>query len=123
MNANTRSPQAAVFLVDYLLGEECQRSPVYAYHTLRNSIPVMEGLMQNDNPVSMEDKSAWSLSPENYDTLCALRGSITHAEFCTPLDLEISRLPYSIWGPDNQKSPEALVHDAYMRMNMMLAES
>ena len=123
VNANTRSPQAAVFLVDYLLGEECQRSPVYAYHTLRNSIPVMEGLMQNDNPVSMEDKSAWSLSPENYDTLCALRGSITHVEFCTPLDLEISRLPYSIWGPDNQKSPEALVHDAYMRMNMMLAES
>lgn len=119
VNANTQYPKAAAFLVDYLLGEECQRSTLYAYPTLRRSLPVMEGLMQKDTPLSGE----WSLSPENYDALCALRSAISRTEFATPLDLELSRLPYSIRDPKNQKSPETLIHDAYMRMNMMLAES
>ena len=119
VNANTQYPKAAAFLVDYLLGEECQRSTLYAYPTLRRSLPVMEGLMQKDTPLSGE----WSLSPENYDALCALRSAISRTEFATPLDLELSRLPYSIRDPKNQKSPETLIHDASMRMNMMLAES
>ena len=75
--------------------------------------------MQKDTPLSRE----WSLSPENYDALCALRSAISRTEFATPLDLELSRLSYSIRDPKNQKSPETLIHDAHMRMNMMLAES
>lgn len=52
-----------------------------------------------------------------------LRPSLRHLphRICHPLDLELSRLSYSIRDPKNQKSPETLIHDAYMRMNMMLA--
>lgn len=123
VNANTEYPRAAAFLMDYLLGEECQRSSLYAYATLHQAVPVMEGLMQPDAPVSTGEDSTWSLSPENYQALCALRGSITHAEFSTPLDLELSGLHSDLGDYQKRKSAGTLVHDAYIRMKMMLAES
>lgn len=123
VNANTEYPRAAAFLADYLLGEECQRSSLYAYATLHQAVPVMEGLMQQDAPVSTEVSGGWSLSPENYQTLCALRDSITHAEFSTPLDLELSGLHSDLGDYQKRKSAGTLVHDAYIRMKMMLAES
>lgn len=123
VNANTRDPQAAAFLIDYLLGEDCQRSVLYAHPTLHRSIPVMEGLMQQDTPVSLGTADEWSLSPENYDALCALRSAITRAEFATPLDLELSALFSDLDDYQKRKSADTLVHDAYMHMKMMLAES
>ncbi len=123
VNANTESPKAAAFFVDYLLSEECQLSGLYAYPLTGSSVPVMEGLMQKDTAIPCGDSGSWCLSPENYEGFCALRDSITRAEFATPLGKELSGLCGEMMDYNKRKSAESRVHDAYMRMNMMLAES
>lgn len=121
VNANTKHPDDAFFVVDYLLGEECQRSKLYAYMTVDQAVPILEGLMTHGTGVSDGDKNV--VMPDNYyEQFCAVRDSISFADFATPLDYEIQQLYFDLLEPST-KSRETIIHDAYMRMNMMLAES
>lgn len=123
VNANTEYPSAAAFLADYLLSGECQLSSLYAYVTAYSSVPVMEGLMQQETALPGGVAGYWHLSPENYQEFCSLRDNISLVEFSTQLGVEMQKLQGDMRDHNNRKSAENLVHDAYMRMNMMLAES
>ncbi len=61
--------------------------------------------------------------PENlYKEFVKVRDNISGAEFYTPLDAELFSL-YSELFDSAEKPLEELVHEFYMRMNMILAES
>lgn len=122
VNANTEYPKAAAFLVDYALSEDCQKSVLYSYITSGTAIPIMDSLLQEGGGLQYIDMS-WGLSRENYDTFCTLRDSMARAEFSTQLHVEFQKLYLEIMDTTDEKSVESLVHDAYMRMSMELAES
>ena len=121
INANTKRPDEAFWVADYLLGEECQRSGFCAFMTCDRGVPVLEGLMTEKKTVSdgIED---WTMSDNLYEQFCAVRDNISFADFATPLDYELQQLYFDLLEPST-KSRESIIHDAYMRMNMMLAES
>ena len=121
VNANTKHPDDAYFIVDYLLGEECQSSRLYTFMTSDQAVPSMEGLMTKETPVSIGDKK-WNMSDHYYEQFCAVRDNIRFANFATPLDNEFQQLYIDLLEP-SQKSRETIIHDAYMRMSMGLAES
>lgn len=126
INVNTKRPEDAFFVVDYLLGEECQRSMIYSYMTFDQAVPTLEGLMTQDTAVSDGIENVFM--PDNfYEQFCAVRDNISFADFATPLNHELQRLYIDELKPSltepAQKSRESMIHDAYMRMNMELAES
>lgn len=121
INANTKRPEDAFFVVDYLLGEECQRSMIYSFMTFDQAVPTLEGLMIQDTSIS--DGMGTVFMPDSlYEPFCAVRDNISFADFATPLDREFQQLYFDLQEP-SQKSRESIIHDAYMRMNMELAES
>lgn len=126
INANTKRPDDAFWVVDYLLGEECQRSILYAYMTFGRAVPTLEGLMTQDTAVSDGIEEAF-MSDNFYEQFCTVRDNISFADFATPLDHELQRLYLDELSPSLMesapKSRESMIHDAYMRMNMELAES
>ena len=89
--------------------------------TCDRGVPVLEGLMTGKKTVSdgIED---WTMSDNLYEQFCAVRDNISFADFATPLDYELQQLYFDLLEPST-KSRESIIHDAYMRMNMMLAES
>ena len=127
INANTKRPDEAFWVVDYLLGEECQRSVLYAYMTFAQAVPTLEGLMTNGKAVSdgsdeASGKPKAKMPDDFYEQFCAVRDNISFADFETPLDREFQKLYLDLREPSN-KSRESMIHDAYMRMSMELAES
>ena len=67
------------------------------------------------------------MSDNFYEQFCAVRDNISFADFATPLDHELQRLYLDELNPSLMESApkprESMIHDAYMRMNMELAES
>ncbi len=127
INVNTKKPDEAFWVVDYLLGEECQRSVLYANMTFAQAVPTLEGLMTNGKAVSdgsdeASGKPKAKMPDDFYEQFCAVRDNISFADFETPLDREFQKLYLDLREPSN-KSRESMIHDAYMRMSMELAES
>jgi len=123
INVNTKRPDDAFFVVDYLLGEECQRSILYTFMTCA-AVPTLEGLMTQGTGVS--DGIEKAVMPDNfYEQFCLVRDNISFADFATPLDHELQRLFWDLLSPSQEstKSREDMIHDVYMRMSMDLAES
>lgn len=122
INANAENPEAAFSVVDYLLGEECQRSKLYAFMTYDNAVPTLDGLMTQGTSVSTGNNKKWTMPDPLYNEFCAVRDNIKFSEFATPLERELQQL-YIDLTTSTSKSKETMIHDAYMRMNMELAES
>ena len=120
INANTFRPDDAFFLVDYLMSEECQRSILYSYMTYDNAVPIMEGLMTEEKPVSAVHKK-WHMRENDYHEFLGLRDGLSGADFCTSLCKEVWNLNKSLQqeGSDLEKE----IHKSYVKMNMELAES
>lgn len=123
INVNTNRPDDAFFIVDYLMSKEAQQSKLYTHMTWGNAVPTMEGLLSGrGNGISDGDSKYHYMSENLYSEFGKLRANISGADFYTPLDAEFFELEGELYdGPS--KPVEELVHDMYMRMNMMLAES
>lgn len=123
ININTKRPDDAFFMVDYIMSKECQQSKLYAHMTLQHAVPTMEGLLSDrDNRVSEAADDYVYMSESLYKEFETFRESISRVDFYTPLDGELFQLECEIYD-EPSKPIEKLVHDTYTRMNMMLAES
>ena len=124
ININTRRPDDAFFVADYLMSKEAQQSKLYAYMTWYNALPTMEGLMAGRGwGVSDSRDGAVYMSENLYEKFVELREGISGTEFQTSLEKELYDLYSEAAYGESGKTVETLVHEAYMRMNMMLAES
>lgn len=135
VNRNTKRPEEAFFILDYLLGTDAQRySDVYDM-IFRNdlSLPVHMDLMSPD--LSCRH---WSMSRENFETFRAVRDQITTVTFPDALDWELNNLYWDarevMWsddgpmdlstcGPEMKEQLKKLVSEHYRVMEMVLAES
>ena len=124
INVNTNRPDDAFFIVDYLMSKEAQQSKLYAYMTWDNALPTMEGLMAGRGwGVSDSRDGAVYMSENLYEKFVELREGISGTEFQTSLEKELYDLYSEAAYGESGKPVETLVHETYMRMNMMLAES
>lgn len=123
INANTKRPDDAFFIADYLMSKEGQQSKLYSYMTWDKAVPTMEGLLSGRGwGVNDAGDSYVYMSENMYKEFVKVRDGISGVDFYTPLDAELFDLYSELYtGPE--KPLDKLVHDLYMRMNMMLAES
>lgn len=130
INRNTKRPDDAFFVLDYLLSLDCQCSPLYANLTRFWAVPTHEEAMRKRaqvttcgeyTPVGWEK---WFLTNSNFDEFCSLRDNISYARFRTELDEKLDvLLDKSEELAGNEKALDREVHRAYMEMAMMLGES
>lgn len=137
INRNTKRPEDAFFVLDYLLSKECQQSSIYMNATVGQSIltheevmcgkkhKVVSGTERFINPQNgKKDWARWYMGKSTFDELCELRDNITAARFNTELDAKLlSLLEKSKYYSGDGGSTAKEVHRAYMEMQMMLAES
>lgn len=137
INRNTKRPDDAFFVLDYLLSKECQQSSVYMNATVQMSIPTHEEIMfgRGGDVVSNTSKTInsktgkpewnkWKLKKSTFDELCSLRDNISSVRFRTELDGKLcDLLQKSKYISGSGESAKREVHNAYMEMQMMLAES
>ncbi len=130
INRNTKRADDAFFILDYLLSLECQRSPIYVNLTTEQAIPTHEDAMQKRTSVTTGGSSGhggwaeWYLKRDAFEELCTLRDNISHARFRTDLDGKlVSLLGKSRLLAGNKEALKKEVHNAYIEMQMMLAES
>ena len=119
VNANTRQPENAFFVADYLLGLECQQSVLYNFIVNDTGLPTM------DEAFAGADASGayTGRMPETlYQAVCDLREEITSVQFETPLDWEMTCLEARLADAD-ESAREGLIRDAYARMSLMVGES
>lgn len=111
INRNTEHPKEAFRVVDFLMSRQNQASSaVYS-----SALPVHMDLYSEDAPWHGRSMSEW-----NFGQFTQLREEINVVKFYTPLD----SLVFEAWdlnaGDDELRE---LVHKAYVKMNMYLAES
>ena len=139
INRNTRRPDDAFLLLDYLSSYTAQRSEhiyltaLYKYRGpgfgFQRNLPMYDELMSQDqriHPVNGYVDSSmmgWYLPDENYKQLCAVRDQITHVRFRNAFDMELTQIYRDYhnavrFGGDRDK----VVSAGYQKMQMMLSE-
>lgn len=114
VNRNTDHPEEAWAILKALLGETGQRN----LEVTGFGLPVYMGLGQKGAPCA----GGWYLDEWDYRQLEGLQEQINAVEFNTPLAEEVDKL-FQECGQLEESQVEKAVHEAYMRMQMMLAES
>ena len=127
INVNTKRPEDAFFLVDYIMGREGQQSSLFVHMSHDKAVPTMEGLLSGRGsgvfaPTIPGNEKYVNMSKNLYKEFEKLRDGISGADFYTSLDKELFSLTTD-FSDGTDKTVEELVHGVYTRMNMMLAES
>ncbi len=126
VNANTKRPEDAFFVLDYLLSKEGQQySELYNWITEGHEFPTYEGLGTEDDPIRTIYHGNWFMSDENYEEFCRVRDGIGFVRFSGTLDKELAELYTNCsnvyFGYDSGDIGE-IIHEAYRVMNMEIAE-
>ena len=133
INRNTRRPEDAFCVVDYLASYNAQRCE-RIYQTLYQNIsggciPMYDELMSETERVyqinAWTDASmtGWCLSDANFAELCEVREQITHVRFRDALDKEFSKAYREYCEAARAgKDTDKVVEDAYRTMKQMLGE-
>ena len=115
VNANTKRPKEAFFLLDYLLSE-------YMHN---NDKDLYRYLFENALPVRM-DRGESSLGSEGFRAYSELREQIGHTRFCSVLDQELMMLVddcSSNFAERGEAAVRAAVAESYAKMKRILDES
>ena len=128
VNANTKRPEDAFKVIDRLMGIKMQQDDSiymeYMYKKL-GVMPMYDHLMQEDTPLnahSYQHKYTF-YSEENFETVCALRDSISRVIFPDMLTLTLSDLMLECRiARDEGEDYTQIVHEAYNAMELMVGE-
>ncbi len=125
INGNTKRPDDAFFVLDYLLSKQGQSTSLVYRALAGTGVPTYEGLMTEENPIHLARGDEWSMSDENYEAFCQARDCITHAKFVGRIEWEIHMLLSA--AEINERLHQGLdlkemVHEAYSRMAIEIGE-
>lgn len=86
ISAGSKHKEEAFFVLDYLMGLDSQQGEGFYNSFLAGAgtfqgFPMDSRLMSEEYPVSAAGGTKWSLTPENFEGLCAVRDSITAVNF------------------------------------------
>lgn len=115
INRNARYPDQAFKIIDYLLGEAAQtRGPVYT--ELFEGYPVYMGLGSEEAPLD----GRWYMNQGNFQEYQKIVSQINQVIFPGPLEKTLHLMGGAHL---SEKQLEKNVHESYMLIQMMLAES
>lgn len=117
VNANSKRPEDAFFLLDRLLGKEQQGSGLMGMLTGWLGMPVYAELGQESAPMDKD----WYLGEENYKTYVELRDNIAAVRFGCRLDRYLWDLSWEARRGEGDLAQA--VDKAYTQMTMELGES
>ena len=116
INRNTKYPELSFRMLDCLLSKDVQsRCPIYGNVM---GTPVHMDLPQRNQPAQTVFGGTWYMSEWNFAQFSSLRGQVNEVKFYTELDELLIRI-----SEEGSKPLDKVVHDNYMKMQMMLAES
>lgn len=86
ISAGSRHKEEAFFVLDYLMGLESQQGEGFYNQFLAGEstflgFPMDSRLMSEEYPIQKAGGTNWSLTPENFEGLCAVRDVITAVNF------------------------------------------
>ena len=135
INRNTRQPEEAFRVLDFLASYSEQKSDwiydqiIYQCGRVYN-IPMYDELMQMDQRVKQRNtvtlsagERGWYLSDESFAQLCAVREQITNVKFRSVLDQELRELYWSYYDAVRyDKSPDAVLEEGYRQIQRLIRE-
>lgn len=116
INRNTKCPDEAFKVIDFLLSKASQHSSDFYTQTV-SGMPVHMDIGGSEAPFT----GAWAMSEANFRELQKLWEQISVVNYPGPLDealLEVSKIT-----PCTQEEMEKKVHEQYVLIKMLLAES
>ena len=127
INVNTKQPEEAFMILDFLLSLEIQQtSELYTQFLYFDSaIPVHTELMQESCPVVYSDEYLCCLDEESFASFTAVREQVTHAHFNGTFEMELDNMMMKclqIHSGETDGDIEKVVADYYDRLGMLAAE-
>lgn len=116
INRNARYPDLAFNIIDFLMSVDNQRSSALFRSRLTLGMPVHMDLGGKEYPLAAGE-STYYMSEANFTEYCTARDEITEARFPGPVDEAVRDINID---PGSLKSS---VHEQYMFIKMLLAES
>lgn len=114
INNATAYPDQAFAFLDSLLSKEAQQSvDLYSW------LPPHMDLCQKQDRC----QDGWYLSDWNFQQYSVIWDQINAVEYVTPVYIELAELYQKVNEAEDEAQLESLIHDAYTRMQMILAES
>ena len=115
INRNTRYPDEAFKVLDYLLSPKIQQtSPLF--QSRMEGLPVYVNTGDENTPPG----SAWKMNESNFKGIYEIQKQINIAKFPGPLDVCIWQVETEAY---DEKTLEKAAHEQYVLMEMLLAES
>lgn len=114
INRNAKYPDLAFKVIDYLMRTRNQQKSGFYSERLMLGMPVHMDVGQKEFP--MDD--GWYMNEANFKEFCAARDEITEARFPGPVDDAVQGI---FW--ETPEELEKSVHEQYMLIKMLLAES
>lgn len=113
INRNARYPDEAFRVIEYLLDPEVQQtSNIFQY--CMQGLPVYTGTGNSDTPPG----SCWQMNEANYKAIIEVEEQINVVNFPGPVDASLWRV---LWYDEETRKKS--VHEQYVLMQMLLAES
>lgn len=124
INANTKRPQDAFFVLDLLLSKDSQQYYNVATSLCKDTtVLTYEGIMTEAEPMAGTGRDKWAMSDKTYASFCQARDSITHVVFGDTITVELENLMRACIMQDySEERIRAEVHEAYSRMEIELGE-
>ena len=122
INANTKRPEDAFTVLDYLFSERCMYLDGGVYSAF-----ACAGMPVRDDMIQKTAKAVWhgDMEPVNYEEYKRLTDCITTVTFADTISLELNRALWELYCIDERGmdgDPEEIVHSHYTRMKRALSE-
>lgn len=131
VNATSKNPAGAFWLVDYISGEDQFQSS--ELHTYLNShgLPIYDELMQEATMLPYRKDNGAQKDPSNYiyfesqdwQALTLAREKIDSADYPSELDVELDLLFYKLEEAADSSEQDKIIDDCYKKMMMLIGES
>ena len=121
INANTRQPEKAFFVLDYLFGLKSQQSSTVFQLTCEDAIPVHMDLLQEEYPLTYI--GTYNLHEGTYKELREVQEQVTGAAFSNVFFYELDSLYNKCsYAERKGESYEEIVSETYNRLRQIIAE-
>lgn len=125
VNRNSKHPEEAFFVVDYLMRAETQQNfDIFFMMSMTEGLPIHELVLSAEYP---QQENGFYFIDENFEELCGVREQITDVYFDNTLLDPLNEMYYTLMlnHTDEERSEQVVkdaVHKAYVEIRQMLSE-
>lgn len=120
VNRNTKHPEEAFSVIDYLMCEEAQQNSVLYENFFASDLTLQNDLGSEEKPLNNMYYANKFMNPINHKELLDIKELITAVNFVSELDMLVSRLAYDGYFAGSVTQQQ--VSDTYKQMKRRMAE-